>query len=70
LPGFGATADNCARNKEWEAIFDRLIELRERDEGLQKHSGFGDLLLNKECAPAANEFADHDLHDRKSSLSG
>jgi hypothetical protein len=25
------TDDNFARNKEWEAIFDRLIELRERD---------------------------------------
>ncbi|MFD1328127.1 B12-binding domain-containing radical SAM protein [Mycoplana ramosa] len=28
---FFITDDNFARNKEWEAIFDRLIELRERD---------------------------------------
>jgi hypothetical protein len=28
---FFVTDDNFARNKEWEAIFDRLIELRERD---------------------------------------
>jgi hypothetical protein len=27
---FFITDDNFARNKEWEAIFDRLIELRER----------------------------------------
>jgi hypothetical protein len=27
---FFITDDNSARNKEWEAIFDRLIELRER----------------------------------------
>ena len=29
---FFITDDNFARNKEWEAIFDRLIELREKDE--------------------------------------
>ena len=28
---FFITDDNFARNKEWEAIFDRLIELKERD---------------------------------------
>jgi radical SAM superfamily enzyme YgiQ (UPF0313 family) len=28
---FFITDDNFARNKEWEAIFDRLIELREKD---------------------------------------
>jgi radical SAM superfamily enzyme YgiQ (UPF0313 family) len=28
---FFITDDNFARNKEWEAIFDRIIELRERD---------------------------------------
>jgi radical SAM superfamily enzyme YgiQ (UPF0313 family) len=28
---FFITDDNFARNREWEAIFDRLIELRERD---------------------------------------
>lgn len=28
---FFITDDNFARNKEWETIFDRLIELRERD---------------------------------------
>jgi hypothetical protein len=28
---FFITDDNFARNKEWESIFDRLIELRERD---------------------------------------
>lgn len=28
---FFITDDNFARNKEWEAIFDRLIDLRERD---------------------------------------
>jgi hypothetical protein len=28
---FFITDDNFARNKDWEAIFDRLIELRERD---------------------------------------
>ncbi|MDI7862149.1 radical SAM protein [Rhizobiaceae bacterium n13] len=28
---FFITDDNFARNKEWEAIFDRLIQLRERD---------------------------------------
>src|SRR5499433_2680116 len=28
---FFITDDNFARNKEWEAIFDQLIELRERD---------------------------------------
>ena len=28
---FFITDDNFARNKQWEAIFDRLIELRERD---------------------------------------
>ena len=28
---FFITDDNFARNKEWEAIFDRLIELREED---------------------------------------
>ena len=28
---FFITDDNFARNKEWEAIFDRLIELREAD---------------------------------------
>jgi hypothetical protein len=28
---FFITDDNLARNKDWEAIFDRLIELRERD---------------------------------------
>lgn len=28
---FFITDDNLARNKNWEAIFDRLIELRERD---------------------------------------
>ena len=28
---FFITDDNFARNKEWEAIFDRLIELRETD---------------------------------------
>ena len=28
---FFITDDNFARNKEWEAIFDRLIELREQD---------------------------------------
>ena len=28
---FFITDDNFARNQEWEAIFDRLIELRERD---------------------------------------
>ena len=28
---FFITDDNFARNKEWEAIFDRLISLRERD---------------------------------------
>jgi radical SAM superfamily enzyme YgiQ (UPF0313 family) len=28
---FVITDDNFARNKEWEAIFDRLIELKERD---------------------------------------
>ena len=28
---FFITDDNFARNKEWEAIFDRLIELREHD---------------------------------------
>ena len=29
---FFITDDNFARNKEWEAIFDRLIELREKDD--------------------------------------
>jgi radical SAM superfamily enzyme YgiQ (UPF0313 family) len=29
---FFITDDNFARNREWEAIFDRLIELRERDD--------------------------------------
>ena len=29
---FFITDDNFARNKEWEAIFDRLIELREKEE--------------------------------------
>jgi hypothetical protein len=28
---FFITDDNLARNKEWESIFDRIIELRERD---------------------------------------
>ena len=28
---FFITDDNFARNKDWEAIFDRIIELRERD---------------------------------------
>ena len=28
---FFITDDNFARNKDWEAVFDRLIELRERD---------------------------------------
>jgi len=28
---FFVTDDNFARNKDWEAIFDRIIELRERD---------------------------------------
>src|SRR5262249_57499376 len=28
---FLITDDNLARNKDWEAIFDRLIALRERD---------------------------------------
>ena len=28
---FFITDDNFARNKEWEAIFDRLIELREKE---------------------------------------
>ena len=28
---FFITDDNFARNKEWESIFDRLIELREKD---------------------------------------
>ena len=28
---FFITDDNLARNKDWEAIFDRIIELRERD---------------------------------------
>ena len=28
---FFITDDNFARNKDWEAIFDRLVELRERD---------------------------------------
>jgi radical SAM superfamily enzyme YgiQ (UPF0313 family) len=28
---FFITDDNFARNREWEAIFDRIIELRERD---------------------------------------
>ena len=31
LNRFFITDDNFARNKDWEAIFDRLIELRERD---------------------------------------
>src|SRR5712692_3565653 len=31
LNNFFITDDNFARNKDWEAIFDRLIELRERD---------------------------------------
>jgi radical SAM superfamily enzyme YgiQ (UPF0313 family) len=29
---FFITDDNFARNKDWEAIFDRIIELRERDQ--------------------------------------
>jgi hypothetical protein len=29
---FFITDDNLARNKDWEAIFDRIIELRERDQ--------------------------------------
>ena len=33
---FFITDDNFARNRNWEAIFDRLIELRERD-GLDLH---------------------------------
>jgi hypothetical protein len=31
FPWFFVTDDNFARNKDWEPIFDRLIELRERD---------------------------------------
>ncbi len=31
LHNFFITDDNFARNKSWEAIFDRMIELRERD---------------------------------------
>jgi hypothetical protein len=31
VSSFFITDDNFARNKEWERIFDRLIELRERD---------------------------------------
>jgi len=31
VSSFFITDDNFARNKEWESIFDRLIELRERD---------------------------------------
>lgn len=31
ITNFFVTDDNFARNKDWEAIFDRLIELRERD---------------------------------------
>jgi hypothetical protein len=32
VSSFFITDDNFARNKEWELIFDRLIELRERDQ--------------------------------------
>ena len=31
---FFVTDDNFARNKNWEPILDRLIELRERDEAI------------------------------------
>ena len=31
ISSFFITDDNFARNKEWESIFDRLIDLRERD---------------------------------------
>jgi hypothetical protein len=31
VKGFFITDDNFARNKSWEAIFDRIIELRERE---------------------------------------
>ena len=31
VSSFFITDDNFARNKEWESIFDRLIDLRERD---------------------------------------
>ena len=34
LHSFFITDDNFARNKDWEAILDRLIQLRE-DEGLK-----------------------------------
>jgi hypothetical protein len=35
---FFITDDNFARNKDWEAIYDRIIELREKD-GLRRPQG-------------------------------
>ena len=52
----------------WLPLLTRLAEsvgggARSVGESLEKQSGFGDLLLNEECAPAVNDFAEHDLQD-------